>query len=213
MSSERVIERLVDDLAPVRPNSRRRDALLLAGLGAAELALFLVMGEARPDLQAAMALPSFWWKLGAMGLLTVIGVHTALRSYDPATASRATLRLFYGAAIVALLGGWAIDATGGDPAALGQRLMWHEGVNCVFAMTILSLPPIVAMGLLMRRGAPTDRPASALATGLASAAWGTFIFVFNCPHDDPLYIAVWYVAGCAMIALAVRLILPRIARW
>jgi Negative regulator of sigma F len=40
---------------------------------------------------------------------------------------------------------------------------------------------------LIRRGASTDRAGTALAAGLASAAWGAFVFVFACPSDDPLY--------------------------
>jgi hypothetical protein len=72
---------------------------------------------------------------------------------------------------------------------------------------------VAALGLLMRRGAPTDRPGSALAIGVASAGWGAFLFTFRCPHDDPLYIAVWYGLGCAIVAGLGYLALPRIARW
>ena len=49
--------------------------------------------------------------------------------------------------------------------------------------------------------------------GLAAAAWGAFVFVFACPSDDPLYIAVWYSVGCGIVVLSSRLILPRLARW
>lgn len=213
MSSERTIERLVSNLAPVRPTRSSRDATMLAGLCLAEIALFVLLGQARQDLGAATALPVFWWKLGAMAALSVVGVAAALRSFRPGDASRGGLRLFYAIAAAALVAGWGFDAAYADAGTVGARLMWREGVACVFAMVVLSLPPIIALALLMRRGAPVDRRASALAAGLASAAWGASVFTLNCPHDDPLYVAVWYSAGCALIALAARLILPRIGRW
>jgi hypothetical protein len=49
----------------------------------------------------------------------------------------------------------------------------------------LSIPPAVALGVLVRGGAPTDRAGTAFAAGLSSAAWGAFVFVFACPSDDP----------------------------
>jgi hypothetical protein len=39
------------------------------------------------------------------------------------------------------------------------------------------------------------------------------VFVFACPFNDPLYIAVWYTVGCGIVTLFSRAILPRIARW
>jgi hypothetical protein len=80
-------------------------------------------------------------------------------------------------------------------------------------MIVLSIPPAIALGALIRRGAPTDRPGTALAAGLASAGWGAFVFVFACPSDDPLYIAVWYTVGCSIVTILGRAILMRLSRW
>lgn len=213
MSSERMIDRLVGDLAPVRPISLRRDAWALAALGAVEVALFVLLGQARPDLDQAMLLPSFWWKLGGMAMLAVIGVVATLRSFVPTGSPHRGLRLFAIVTALVLVAGWAIDVGQTGGGALAERLMWRDGLACVFAMVVLSLPPAVALAVMMRRGAPVDRGASALAAGLASAAWGAAIFVLNCPHDDPLYLAVWYVIGCALIAVAIRQVFLLVARW
>lgn len=213
MSSERLIGELVAGLAPVRRRSVVREGLILALLGAVELGVYLALGYARPDIDVAMALPSFWWKLGSLGLLSVVGVVTALRSFHPADSPQRGLRLLAILIGASLIVGWLIDGSRAASGGLAARLMWRHGIDCVIAMTTLSVPAILAFGLLMRRGAATEPRGSALAAGTASAAWGAFVFVFNCPHDDPLYIAVWYVIGCAIVALAGRLILPRVARW
>ena len=80
-------------------------------------------------------------------------------------------------------------------------------------MVALSIPPAVALGDLVRRGAATDRAGTALAAGLSSACWGAFVFVFACPSDDPLYIAVWYTVVCSIFTLAGRAALIRLSRW
>lgn len=213
MSVERLIHTLVADLRPVRQRSMLREGAILALLGVVEVGLYLLLGYARPDIHKAITLPSFWWKLGSLGLLSVVGVVTALRSLHPVDSPRKGLRLLATLSVGALVAGWLIDGASPSQGGLADRLMWRHGVDCVIAMVTLSVPAIVALGVLMRRGASTDPQGSALAAGTAGAAWGAFVFVFNCPHDDPLYIAVWYVVGCGLVALAGRLILPRIARW
>lgn len=213
MPNDRLLDELVADLRPVRPRRTGRDLLLLGVIGAIELGLFLLFGAARHDIMIAMKLPSFWWKIGSFGVLTLTAGITAVRSFDPSVSPRKGLRLLPGLVGAALAIGWVIDAAGAGGAALWARLMWRHGVDCIFAMAILSIPAILALGLLMRRGAPTDRKGSAWAVGVAAAAWGAFVFVFNCPHDDPLYVAVWYLAGCAITALIARLVLPLMTRW
>ncbi len=214
MRNDRLLDELVADLQPVKPRRNRRDLLLLGIIGAIEIGLFLLFGAARHDIMIAMKLPSFWWKIGSLGTLTITAGITAVRSFDPSVSPRKGLRLLPSLIAAALAIGWVIDAAGaGGAAALWARLMLHHGIDCLFAMVSLSIPAILALGLLMRRGAPTDRKGSASAVGVASAAWGAFVFVFNCPHDDPFYVAVWYLAGCGITTLIARLVLPRMTRW
>jgi hypothetical protein len=109
--------------------------------------------------------------------------------------------------------GWLIDAAGDGVAELVRRLDWTGGLQCVWKMVALSIPPAIALGGLIRRAAPTDRSGTALAAGLSSAAWGAFVFVFACPSDDPLYIAVWYTVGCSIVTVLGRAVLLRLSRW
>jgi len=190
-----------------------RDAAVLAALCGAELALFLAVGMARPDMPAAMGLMSFWWKLISMGVIAAVGGIVALVSLDPTASARRGLRWLAGLVVVALLGGWFVDALSHGLADFVARVNWRDGLQCVYKIVLLSLPAAAGLTYLMRRGASTDPAASALSSGLAAAAWGAFVFVFACPHDDPLYIAIWYGLGGGVVTLATRLILPWIARW
>jgi len=213
MPNEPLIDALAGDLAPVRPRRVAREFLILVGIGALEIALMLLLGGARPDIGVAISLASFWWKLLGLGALSAIGMITAVRSFEPVSRPWRGLRLFALAVGLVLAVGWGIDSGDAVTMPLFERLMWRHGLDCVLRMAALSTPAIVALGLLMRRGASTDRRASALAVGAASAVWGAFVFAFNCPSDDPLYIAVWYCLGCAIVTLIGRLVLPAITRW
>ena len=76
----------------------------------------------------------------------------------------------------------------------------------------LSSPPAVALGVLVRRRATTDRAGTALAAGPSSTAQGAFVFVFACPWDDSLNIAVCAV-GCSIVTTVGRAALLRLSRW
>jgi hypothetical protein len=213
MRTESLVDRLSRDIRPVRRRSIAREALLLLFLAGVEIAAFLGMGFMRPDIPVAMEAPSFWWKLTSMGLIAVLGAGVAILSADPVRSPRRGLRWILVCIVAILASGWLIDAAGNGLADLVHRLEWSQGLQCVWKMVVLSIPPAVALGVLIRRGAPTDRAGTALAAGLSSAAWGAFVFVFACPSDDPLYIAVWYTVGCSIVTILGRTILIRLSRW
>jgi hypothetical protein len=213
MRTDSLVYRLSQDLRPVRRRSIAREAVLLLLLGVVEVAVFLGMGFMRPDMPVAMEAPSFWWKLTSMGLIAVLGASVAILSADPVRSPRRGLRWILVCIVAILASGWLIDASENGLADLVRRLDWSQGLQCVWKMIALSIPPAVALGVLIRRGAPTDRAGTALAAGLSSAAWGAFVFVFACPSDDPLYIAVWYTLGCSIVTIVGRAILIRLSRW
>jgi hypothetical protein len=182
-------------------------------LGAVELGLFLALGLMRPDMSMAMHLPSFWWKLASLGLIALSSGTVAIMSLDPTHLPRRSLRGIVALIVVCLAIGWVLDVSRDGFSALLTRLDWPNGLQCLFRMVALSVPAVIGLGLLIRRGAPTDHGGTALAAGLAAAGWGAFVFVFDCPFDDPFYIAVWYSLGCGAVTLFARFTLPRLMRW
>jgi hypothetical protein len=213
MRTDSLLDRLSQDLHPVRRRSILREALFLLLLGVVEIAAFLGMGFMRPDMPAAMQAPSFWWKLSSLGLIAVLGSGVAILSSNPVRSPRRGLRWILTCIVAIFATGWLIDAADNGLTDLLRRLDWPQGVQCVWKLVVLSIPPAIALSVLMRRGAPTDLAGTALAAGLASAAWGAFVFVFACPSDDPFYIAVWYTVGCSIVTLLGRAILIRLSRW
>ena len=211
-----LIDRLTTGLAPVRPRDVRREGLILAAVCLAELVLFLQMSGMRPDMGHGMQQPSFWWRLGCLGLIALVAGTAALLSFAPEKSATRPLAWLLGLVVVSLVAGWLVglgSGPGSHATTLTARLDWRQGLRCAYRMVLLAVPPLVALGLLMRRGAATERAATSWSVGIASAAWGAFVFVFACPSDDPLYIAVWYSVGCGLVCVITRLLLPRLTRW
>jgi hypothetical protein len=213
MRTESLLDCLSQDLRPVRRRSIVREALLLLLLGVVEVAIFLGVGFTRLDMPVAMEAPSFWWKLTSMGLIAVLGACVAILSVDPVRSPRRGLRLISICIVAILACSWLIDVSQNGVADLVRRLDWPQGLQCVWKMITLAVPPAIALGVLIQRGAPTDHAGTALAVGLSSATWGAFVFAFACPSDDPLYIAVWYTVGCCIVTLVGRAFLIRLSRW
>ncbi len=182
-------------------------------LGIVELGLFLAFGLMRPDMPMALHLPSFWWKLVSLGLIALVSGAVAILSLNPIRSPRVGLRWVLVLMVLSLTVGWMIDASHGDYGTLLVRLHWRDGLRCLCTIVALSVPPVAGLGLLMRRGAPTDRGGTAMAAGFAAAAWGAFVFVFACPFDDPFYVFVWYSLACTTVTVFAGIALPRLTRW
>lgn len=213
MPNDGLIESLVAELKPVRQLPRWAKWATLAGLAALQVVLVVAVRGMRPDMPIAMAHPSIWWKGGSLAIIALISAVAAVRSFVPTENARPGLRMLIPAVAVALGIGWLIDAGSAGFGSVIARLDWKNGLACMMQVVLLSTPAIVLLGLMMRRGAATDPKATALAVGFAAASWGAFVFVFICPHDDPLYTAVWYSISVAAIAGVGREVLPLLTRW
>ena len=213
MTPDALIERLAGEITPVRRRRLGTDILIVVATCAAELALFFVLGAARPDMPALMRQPTVWWRLASLGLLCLASGAVAILSFNPVHKPRRNLGWVVAAAAACLLLGLWIWGLPGSLNGAVRRLDWTDGVQCAGKILALSLPPLLCLGALMRRGAATDAAATALLAGLAAASWGAFVFVFACPFDDALYIACWYSVGCGIVTLIARLALPRLTRW
>jgi hypothetical protein len=213
MSSDSLINRLADDLKPVRPRRFWRDVTIIASICIAEIIVFFALGAALPGMPMRMHQATFWWRLVSLGLIAVISGIPAILSFGPTYSPRRALRWTGVVIVICLLAGLWINVGPDGIESLIRRIDWRHGIECVTEMIALSIPPVIGLGILMRRGAPTDRARSALLVGIAAAAWGAFVFAFACPFNDPLYIAVWYSVGCGTITFLSRAVLPRLARW
>jgi len=213
MNYDSLIDRLTEDLKPVRRRRSWVDMSIMAAVSVLELALLFAVGIAHLSTHRMMTQPTLWWRLASLGLISLVSGVLAIRSFDPAYSPKGALRWLALIVAICLAFGALMGGTPGGLASIARRLDWTSGVQCAYKIVLLSVPPLIGLALLGRRGAPTDMRRTPLLIGLAAAAWGAFVFVFACPFNDPLYIAVWYSVGCGFVVALARLVLPRFARW
>ncbi len=213
MKLDSLIDQLAGDLAPVRPRRFWVDASIMALVAVIELALLFAVGFAHLDMHRMMTQPTMGWRIVSLGVISLVSGFLAVRSFDPAYSTRGALRWLALIIAICLASGIVMAGLPTGAASLMQRLDWRSGVQCASKIVLLSIPPLLALAVLGRRGAPTDMRRTPLLIGLAAAAWGAFVFIFACPFNDPLYIVVWYGVGCGIVTLACRFLLPRFARW
>src|SRR5258707_13310713 len=161
MQTDPLIERLVSELKPVRRRRVWTDAMALVVLGAVELGLFLALGMMRPDMPVAIHEPSFWWKLISLGLIALVSGKVAIMSLDPGRLPRRGLRWIVALIAVCLAVGWILDASRDGFSALLTRLDWRNRLQCLYTIVVLSVPAVIGLRLLMRRGAATDHSRTA----------------------------------------------------
>ncbi len=213
MNLDSLIGRLAEDLRPVRPRRCRVDGAAVALLAAVELALMLAAGSVHGDTHRMLMRRAVGWRIASLGVISLASGSVALRSFDPTYCATAWPRRL--ALIAAICMAYGIVRGGMPAGAAGivRRLDWTSGVQCASKIVLLSIPPLVCLAALARRGAPTDMRRTPLLIGLAAAAAGAFVFAFSCPFDDRLYIVAWYGVGCGVVTLASRFLLPRFVRW
>lgn len=213
MSSDVMIDRLVNELAPVRPRNVRMDALILSASVLVEIIIVLCFGTQRADLVEAMSGSMFWWKMLSCLALAITGSAAALAALDPVAARRGSWNWVLGTAALALVSGVLLEGATMLADPLMPRLYMADGMHCLRTSLMLALPIVSVILWLARRAAPTRPVAAATATGVAAAGWGAFIFAWSCPHADPLYVLVWYGGAVILGAALARLVLPQVLRW
>jgi hypothetical protein len=208
-STDALIRSLSADLTPVKRRSASREAGALAAIGVLEAGLLLSAGAMRPDMAQVISTPFMLWKIGSLAILAGVACTVAVRSLAPPVNLRQGMMIALPLAVLAIVAGIFVTPSGIGGRSLLERLSPVHGLLCATAITVLSLPIMVALAVLMRRAAPVRPQQSALACGLAAAASGALIFTICCPMNDPLYVVVWYSLGVAAVASSARWLLPK----
>lgn len=213
MKTDELVDLLARSNAPVaREPANRRFALALGwGLFGATLAMALLLGV-RPDIATAMQLPMFWIKLGLPLLVAAVAYHASTCLARPGMRAR-----YVAASLIALLAAiWLpaamvlLQATPDERAALIFGRTW---LSCLIFIPLLSIPLLAGILWAMKGLAPTRLRAAGAAAGLLAAALSAAVYALHCPELAAPFLAIWYVLGMAIPAVAGSLLGPRLLRW
>ncbi len=179
---------------------------------AISLALVLTLWGLNPELNALAHTQAFWVKVMWLLLTCTFAVPVVMHLARPGVAAGRGVwgiaAALLGMAMLALAQVATVDADTGMQLMLGSS--WQV---CSASIAALSVPLLAALLWMLRGMAPT-RPAMAGASaGLMAGAMSGLVYSLHCPETAYAFLAVWYVAGMAVMAGIGALLSLRLLRW
>lgn len=207
-----VIDRLVEDLEPVRPLSPLLPVAIVIATTAVIAAGVAALLGVRSDLLAGEPQAIFLLRSGVMAL---IGAATLVAAVSAARPGVGTQRdgwrwaLAFGAIfplstlVLAVVDGGISTAVLTSPSSRA----------CIGAGLIGGLAIGAPLTLWLRRGAVVDVKRTGWLVGFASGAFALLAYNINCPSDTVSYIGLWYTSALGIAAMAGRLLVPHFLDW
>ena len=211
MQTRALIDHLSRDLEPVRPRTVLSEARILMILVVIELGLYLGARMFRPDIAFAIYLPSFWWKLLSLGLISTVGGTATILSVDPTGTSKGSLRFILGLIATSFLLGWLFCMPDWLPLP-ASRLNFMQGLHCIYNIFLLFDSFHNRTGACDSARRPYRSRRHCHDCGNSCRRVGRVYIHFRLSIDDPFYIALFYSIGCGAVLMCSRRILKYIAR-
>ena len=198
MKTEDFIAALGADARLRGPPLRRRVALALAIGACVSLAVFMATVGPRPDVMHAMHTMRFDLKFLDTLALLAPSLALCLRLSRPEASPGALVAWLL--APVALLAIAVLVELATVPSDLWmRRLIGTNWYHCLTLVPTFSLPPLAALILALREGAPRYPTLTGALAGAAAAGVSATIYATSCPDDSPLFVATWYPLATAFV--------------
>lgn len=198
-----LIDRLAADLEPVssRRPRRRLQVGLVAGAVVVFVAFLLMPGLVfRTDLASAATGVSFWMKAGFTGAMAGTGAWAAMALSRPGgrTIADRGVALAVWLVIAAVAAGILVTT---PPAEWMRLALGDTARRCLSYILLLSIPPLGLILFVMRRAAPTRLTRAGWAAGLTAGGLGATVYSLGCGETSPVFLALWYAMGIALVGL------------
>ena len=213
MKTDQLIKILAADGGERRLDlSQQIAAALFVGF-AASAALFVVLLGPRADITAVIGQdPRFALKFVITLALAATAAALVLRLIRPG-ATRGILPVALVAAPALLALGIGYELIVMPPSTWLPRLIGRNAVVCLLSIPVLAAPVLIALLLVMRRGAPTAPALAGAAAGLVASGLGAALYAAHCVDDSPLFVVTWYGIAIAMVTAAAAAAGARWLRW
>ena len=92
--------------------------------------------------------------------------------------------------------------------------VWRpETPSCLVLIPLFGLPGLVVIMRAARRQAPTDLTRAGFFAGLVAGGLSASAYALQCPNDDPVYLAAWYLPAIVITGLIGRTLGTRLLAW
>lgn len=211
MKTDDLVAALSADMVEYAPPQRALRVALAAGTLVSLLLLFLTL-KPRGDLEAALHSMRFLFKFVVTLALAVPAVLLARRFMTPLGAIAGWARLLWLAPLLLLLA-VGVELWSVPESAWWSRLVGSNSRWCLAFVPIFSTPVLAGLLVALKRGAPTRPRLAGFFAGLAAGGIGAAIYAVHCTDDSPLFVAVWYSLGIAIVTAIGVAVSGRVLRW
>jgi hypothetical protein len=212
MKTNDLIRAMTSDLAPPGPSIEARFAVaFLPGLLLA-LVLFAVTLGPRGDLALVASDMRFLFKFVVTLLLALCSALLVWRLVRPGAPARLQITVL---ALVPLIlaAGVLMELFLLPIGTWCPKLIGSNGLVCLVSIPLFALPMLIAEIFALRQGAPTRPTLTGVVAGLFAGGVAAAIYAAHCPDDSPLFVALWYSLGIAIVALVGGLVGRLALRW
>lgn len=190
----------------------RRCAQATAAGVAVSLVLVLTLWGLNPELYALAHTQAFWVKVVWLVLTCTFTVPVVMHLARPGVAAGRGVwgiaTALVGMALLALMQVATVDADTGMQLMLGRS--WQE---CSASIAALSVPLLAALLWMLRDMAPTRPALAGASAGLMAGSLASLVYSLHCTETAYAFVAVWYVAGIAVMTGVGALLGLRLLRW
>ena len=190
----------------------RRCAQATAAGVAVSLVLVLTLWGLNPELNSLAHTQAFWVKVVWLVLTCTFAAPVVMHLARPGVAAGRGVwgiaAALLGMAMLALAQVATVDADTGMQLMLGGS--WQI---CSASIAALSVPLLAALLWMLRGMAPTRPALAGASAGLMAGSLASLVYSLHCTETAYAFVAVWYVAGIAVMAGIGALLGLRLLRW
>lgn len=212
MMADKMIDRLVEDLTPVKPLKTRNGLAFTLAVAAAFAAAVAMIGGVRDDVLMGMAHPMFFLRGGTLVLLGVTGSYAVIAMSQPAVGKgfRGWIWALFAALLFPVTAAVMAMMAAPDNMAI---FVPRYGLECLAVSMLVGTGIAATQVLLLRRGAPVAPNRAGWLVGMSSGALGAAAYSLHCPFNSIFYVGLWYSLAVTICAILGRLVVPRLIRW
>lgn len=211
MKTDSLIAALAADTVTERPLGLVLWPALALAMAMAVLVVWMGLGF-RGDLVASLAEPLSVLRFVLTGVLGALGLRLALLLARPEGRDEAALRLVL-LPVAAALGLWVWAYVATPPEGRQMAMVGKTMVTCLVMIPLLSVLPVAAIMMALRRGATTAPALAGFVAGLGGSGLAAMAYAMHCIEDSPLFYVTWYGLAIAGVTVVSTLIGSRVLRW
>lgn len=200
MKTDELIGSLVADQGHPPESSRRVGAFALPLALLLAIGVFVVLLDIRPDFTDAVTSWRYLLKIALAASIALSGIMLLFRIARPEQAPAQTIKWVLIALIPLGLGvlgeAMLLPVDQWKASAMGFQFIY-----CLTLVPLISLAPLVATLVTLRRGAPQSPMAAGAIAGFAAGGIGAVIYALHCNNDSPFYVAIWYLGAIGIVTL------------